>query len=241
MKKAASRFAITILLLSLLLMTVFLFQPEWITSSVSRLAPGVLYSVSIQEPYVALTIDDSPDGETTPKLLDVLEENNARATFFLITNNIKDNEQIVQQILDEGHEIANHMTEDEITLPLPNEEFEEKLQEADEILNIYAETKWFRPGSGLYDQDMLDIAKSYGYQTVLGTVHPLDPQIPSATFSSWYVKQNTKPGSIIILHDCGSRGERTTAALAEILPNLVDQGYQIVTLSELVELAEEGK
>ena len=55
------------------------------------------------------------------------------------------------------------------------------------------------------------------------------------------MNENVKPGSIIILHDVGSRGERTAAVLSEILPNLVEQGYRIVTLTELVEVAEEGK
>jgi peptidoglycan/xylan/chitin deacetylase (PgdA/CDA1 family) len=197
-----------------------------------------MFSVEIQDPIVALTLDDGPDPHTTQKILDVLKENGAQATFFLITDHIEGNEQLVAQILEQGNELGNHGVKDEASIGLEEEEFERKFLEADEVLSQFTDVRWFRPGSGVYDQEMLKVVESHGCQTVLGSVHPLDPQIPSAVFSVWYVLQNVQPGSIIILHDRESRGERTAAVLAEVLPELSQRGFHVVTLSELVELGK---
>lgn len=217
-------------------MALFLFAPHWITSGLGTLAPNVLFSVPIQEPVVALTLDDGPDPQTTKNILDVLEENNAQATFFLITDHVEGNEQLVEQIVKRGHELGNHSVKDEASIRLSSEEFEEKFLKADEILHHFTDVSWLRPGYGLFNQKMLAIVGSNGYQTALGSVHPLDPQIPWANFSAWYILQNVKPGSIIILHDRGDRGERTAAVLAEVLPELRRRGFQVVTLSQLTEL-----
>lgn len=235
MNKFAVRIVLFISLLFILLTLLFLFQPEWITTGIETLAPGPLFSVETLTPLVALTIDDGPDPHTTQKILEVLEENDARATFFLITDHIEGNEELVTQMLAQGHELGNHTVEAEASIKLDEELFERKFLEADDILSQYADVSWFRPESGVYDQEMLQIVSSHGYQTALGSVHPLDPQIPSAAFSSWYTLQNVHPGSIIVLHDRADRGERTAEVLAEVLPELERRGYQVVTLSELVE------
>jgi peptidoglycan/xylan/chitin deacetylase (PgdA/CDA1 family) len=83
---------------------------------------------------------------------------------------------------------------------------------------------------------MLSMVHRHGYRCVLGSVHPFDPQIASAWFSARYVLRNVQPGSIIILHDHGARGERTVAALAAILPELDRRGFRVATLSELLDL-----
>ena len=240
MKKGLAWFFTVFGAILIILVLVFLFEPGWLITSLETLWPGALYFVDIDQPAVALTIDDGPDAETTRQLLDVLKENNAQATFFLISNNVQDNEEIVIQIAGEGHELGNHMVEDEVNLLLEERTFKEKLRRADNIISAFGDVKWFRPGWGFYDTDMLHTAESYGYQTALASVHPIDPQIPSAEFASWYVLRHVKPGSIILLHDCGERGERTAEVLAEVLPELSERGYRVVTLSQLVEMGRSG-
>ncbi len=213
-----------------------LFQPEWIFTKLRDSSPEVLYSVETDMPVVALTIDDGPDPETTPLILDLLAEWDAHATFFLITERIAGNENFVWRMLSEGHELGNHSTSDEPSIQLSLSEFSRRLDVSANVLDQFGEIHWFRPGSGWYNNEMLEIIQEKGYRCVLGSVYPYDPQLGSSWFSSEYVLWKAKPGSIIILHDYGSRGERTLVVLRNILPELKHQGYRVVTLSELVEL-----
>ena len=211
-------------------------QPDWIVAALAKRSPEVVYFVETEESVVALTIDDGPDPVTTPKILDVLMQHDARATFFLITNHIPGNEDVVLRIVEENHELANHLTTDEPSIRFSPSDFEHQLLESHNALSKFSDIRWFRPGSGWYNTAMLSILHKHGYQCALGSVHPFDPQITSPWFAARYVLRNVRPGSIIILHDYGARGERTASALATILPELNRRGFRVVTLSELLNL-----
>ncbi|MCK4470408.1 MAG: polysaccharide deacetylase family protein, partial [Anaerolineae bacterium] len=172
----------------------------------------------------------------TPKILDILKQHDARATFFLLSSRIPGNEAVVARIVGESHELANHLTTDEPSITLSPSDFERQLLETHDALSSFSDVRWFRPGSGWYNAAMLSILHKHGYQCALGSVHPFDPQITSPWFAARYVLRNVRPGSIIILHDYGARGERTTSALATILPELNRRGFRVVTLSELLNL-----
>jgi peptidoglycan/xylan/chitin deacetylase (PgdA/CDA1 family) len=88
---------------------------------------------------------------------------------------------------------------------------------------------------------MLSILQKHDYQCALGSVYPFDPQLGSSWFTTRYVLWKVKPGSIIVLHDFDSRGERTAVALDTILPELTRRGYSVVTLSELVDSQSNGE
>jgi len=208
-------------------------RPDWIVARLAKQSPSVAYFVETEEPVVALTIDDGPDPATTPNILDVLKRHGAHATFFLIASRIQGNEEVVARTVEEHHEIGNHLTTDEPSVLLDGAEFERRLLEADGVLSQFAEVHWFRPGSGWYNREMLSILDEHGYRCALGSVYPFDPQLPSAWFAARYVLWAVRPGSIIILHDYGGRGERTAAALAAILPELSRRGWRVVALSEI--------
>lgn len=158
---------------------VLAFQPAWIVSILAKHSPEVLYLVDTQEPVVALTIDDGPDPIGTPRILDVLKQYDAHATFFLITSRIPGNEEIVVHAVEEGHELANHLTADGRSILLSPSEFEQRLLGAHNLLSRFSEVRWFRPGSGWYNDAMLSTLRKHGYRCVLGSVYPFDPQIPS--------------------------------------------------------------
>lgn len=211
-------------------------KPEWLIAHLRKQSPEILYSVDTDEKVVALTIDDGPDPCGSPRILDVLDEYDAHATFFLISEHIPGNEAFVERMVAEGHELGNHLTADEPSIALSNEEFERELLEADLALTEYVDdVRWMRPGSGWYNDEMLATIKKHDYQCALGNVYPYDPQIGIYWFSAYYVLGNVKPGSVIVLHDYNQRGGRTTKALEIILPKLAERGYKVVTLSELVE------
>jgi len=214
---------------------VLMFRPSWLLNRLSAHTPDVLYSIQTEEPILALTIDDGPDPSTTPRILDLLLEHGARATFFLLSDRIPGNEALVQRIVDEGNEIGNHLTDDQPSIRLSADEFEQRLLHAQDVLSRFGEVQWFRPGSGWYNKSMRSTLFHHGYQLALGSIHPFDSHLPSSWFATNYILWRAKPGAIIVLHDIDSRGQRTAETLDKVLPALIARNYRFVTLTELIE------
>jgi peptidoglycan/xylan/chitin deacetylase (PgdA/CDA1 family) len=202
-----------------------------------RSHPEVLYSVETERPVLALTIDDGPDPVSTRRILDVLAQNEAKATFFLIADRIPGNETLVAEIVAAGHELGNHMTRDEPSIDLEADVFERELLLAHDALSGYGASLWFRPGSGWYDDRMLQTLSRHGYRCALGSSYPLDAQIGSSWLAQRFILWRARPGAVIILHDGGERGERTARTLAAVLPELRRRGYRVVSLGEIDGLA----
>jgi peptidoglycan/xylan/chitin deacetylase (PgdA/CDA1 family) len=219
---------------------VLVLQPQWLVDALARRSPRVLYFVKTNEPLVALTIDDGPDEETTPAILDLLKRHEAKATFFLISERVRGNEELVKEMVDAGHELGNHLTRDRPSRQLSSAEFEAALLEADSVLSRFAEVRWVRPGSGWYDDAMLSIIEKHGHRCALGSVYPYDSAIPFSPFAVQHILRKARSGSVIVLHDGGARGGRTVAALERILPELRLRGLSVVTLSDLVAAGEDG-
>jgi peptidoglycan/xylan/chitin deacetylase (PgdA/CDA1 family) len=101
------------------------------------------------------------------------------------------------------------------------------------VLSGFGPVLWLRPGSAWYNDAMLDAIEREGYRCVLGSVYPYDPYVPIVRLTSAYILANTRPGSVIVLHEGGARGARTVEVLGRVLPALHKRGYRVVTLSEL--------
>jgi len=207
--------------------------PAPVVEGIAAGNPGCLYSVPRRDQVVALTLDDGPDSATTPELLKILAENNARATFFLISGNLPGNDTLVHRLVREGHEIGNHFSRNEASIALSPREFVSSFLTADSALREFAPVRWVRPGSGHYNKRMIRTFRDHGYHCALGSVYPFDPQIPSPAYATWLVQRYVRPGSIIILHDGGYKGRNTIKTLQAVLPVLARRGYRVVTLSEL--------
>jgi peptidoglycan-N-acetylglucosamine deacetylase len=213
--------------------------PGWLLSVLPALFPGCLYRVETAAPLVALTIDDGPDPTTTPLLLAELERHHARATFFLISNRVVGRESLVRELVQAGHEIGNHLTRDVPSIRLRPAAFEVELLAAHRTLAPYGPVTWARPGSGWYSRAMIAIMHRHGYRCALGSVYPFDATIGWLSFAGAFILRNASPGAVIILHDGGSRGQRTAQVLRTVLPELRRRGLQVATLSELVGAADE--
>jgi peptidoglycan/xylan/chitin deacetylase (PgdA/CDA1 family) len=209
-------------------------QPKWILNRLMLRSPDVLYAVDTDQKLIALTIDDGPDPRSTSLILDVLAQHDAHATFFVLTDRIPENEQLIERIVTEGHELGNHLLQDTPSIQHPKSEFETRLELAHESLRRFTDIRWFRPGSGWYNRDMLQALERFHYRLALGSIYPFDSHIPSSWFASRYIVWRAHPGAIIVLHDYGNRGERTAVTLAYSLPIIMQRGYRIVTLSELI-------
>ena len=234
---------IVVVVVLLLGLKIFLKPPTIIVSGISPLiCSGANYFFTTDKPLIALTIDDTPDDNhifphTTLGILDVLANYNAKATFFVITEKAQKFPALIESIVEQGHELGNHLTTDESSLKL-GDEFETEFVAADRFLSQFAPVHWLRPGHGFCNAEIIEIAKKYSYKIALGSVWSYDTnKIVSPQFSSWYIKRNIRSGSIIILHDSNQksdrRGKNTIEILERIIPQLQQQGYQFVTLSEL--------
>jgi peptidoglycan-N-acetylglucosamine deacetylase len=212
-------------------------RPEWLVDVLAACRPGCLYRVRVRAPLIALTFDDGPDPATTPLILTELARHDAHATFFLISNRVAGREQVVRELVAQGHEVGNHLTRDEPSICLAPAAFEASLLEAHHVLAPYGPARWVRPGSGWYSRAMIDTIERYGYRCALGSVYPADAALPWHRLAIRYILRNARPGAIVILHDCGARGRRTVQVLRAVLPRLRGQGYQVVTLSQLVDAA----
>jgi len=206
--------------------------PRWLVSSVARAAPGCLYTVPTGQPAVALTIDDGPSTNTA-EILRVLREQSAHATFFLISSNVSGREGVVNAIVSDGHELGNHMTRDEPSVRLMPEAFERSMREAGDVIGRFGKVRWLRPGGGWYTATMIDTIERAGYRCALGSVYPLDAQLPSSRLASAFILANARAGSVIVLHDGAARGRRTVATLGRVLPALAERGLRVVSLSDL--------
>ena len=198
-------------------------------------------SFNVGNKLIALTVDDIPDNNhilphTTLEILDVLANYEAKATFFVITDKAQEFPALMTSIVEQGHELGNHLTGDKSGIKLGNK-FEAKFVEADHFLQQFAQIKWFRPDRGWCNAKMNKVVQKYGYKTALGSAWSYDTNIASPQLSSWYIKHNIRPGSIIVLHDSNNqsdrRGKNTIKVLKKIIPQLQQQGYRFVTLSEL--------
>lgn len=231
-------------------------QPRWVINQIgSLICPDAVFYIPTQQPVVALTIDDGPDDQrigaenTTTRILDVLATHQAKATFFLISSRISDqNQALISQMVRQGHELGNHLIADVPSITLNLSEFRLALDKAEQDILAAAKEdasiQWMRPGSGRCNAEMAKIVQEKGYKIALGERWPYDTNIPSSAFATQQILANVRPGSIIVLHDygpSGSWGDLTVDTLSQVLPELNRQGYRVVTLTELSQLATTNK
>lgn len=221
-------------LLILILVPVFtLLVPRPSLWLMAKLNPRVIFYVKTQEKVIALSVDDGPTAEITPGILDRLAANDAHATFFILGERVAGHEALLDRMLHEGNELANHLWEDRPAVGLSEEEFATRLALVDTLLEKHADPKLFRPGSGWFKKPILDELERQGYRCVLACNYPLDTKTKKVGLISSYLLRSAFPGAIFVVHD-GPGREHTLQVLDELLPALKERGYRIVTVSELL-------
>jgi peptidoglycan/xylan/chitin deacetylase (PgdA/CDA1 family) len=194
----------------------------------------VLYRVDTPEPWLAITIDDGPHPQITPAYLEVLARHEAKATFFVIGERAATHPELLARIRREGHELGNHLQRDAPSILLSAGAFTRSLRETHGVLEPLGPIRWFRPGAGWYDEEMLEIAATLGYRAVLASSYPLDNKIPHSGFIARSLILGARPGAILVLHDGHPARRRSVEALDQVLAALPARGLRAVTLSELV-------
>lgn len=181
---------------------------------------------------VAITFDDGPHNVNTNKILEALEKYNARATFFMLGQNISANADTVKKVYDNGNEIGIHTWDHPQLTKLSAENITKQVQSTSDI--IYDITgyrpKLVRPPYGAINS----IVKSTlsDYSLILWNIDSLDWKSRDENKIVPLVMENVQDGDIILLHDIHST---TVPAAEKIISSLVEQDYQLVTVSELLE------
>jgi cellulose synthase/poly-beta-1,6-N-acetylglucosamine synthase-like glycosyltransferase/spore germination protein YaaH/peptidoglycan/xylan/chitin deacetylase (PgdA/CDA1 family) len=200
--------------------------------------------------WAALTFDDGPDARWTPKILKILKEKNAPATFFVIGKNMQTYPDLVQREVDQGMVVGNHTYTHPNIGELPVPEVDIELNATQRLFETITgqSMRLLRPPyfgdaepSTPAEVDPLVAAQKLGYLVVGLRIDPDDWKKPDATLIvqrslAGLADPGTPdrpPGQVILLHDSGGDRSRTVQAL----PNLIDQirahGYRLVTIAEL--------
>lgn len=185
---------------------------------------------------IALTFDDGPHPRYTPQILDILEKYNIKATFFIIGQNAGYYPEVLNKVIEAGHELGNH-TYFHRDLSKANEDIvlDEIISTENEIEErVGYTTKILRPPGGLYGLPAISIAEKLDYRVILWTLDTKDWQCPPAKNIVKNVLKNIKGGDIILMHDYVSGKSQTPEALRSIIPALLANGYEFVTISELI-------
>lgn len=195
---------------------------------------------------VCLTIDDAPYGGSLPRILEILREYQAKATFFMVGKRIVEFPHLVREVLKEGHEVGNH-TENHYRLNhmSPDQVRVEIALCAEHYRQATGggKMKYFR-APGMRSNATVDkIIRDFGYINVLANYAGKDfrltdegPTVTSAEDIAQNVLNNVTPGGIILLHDV----PETAEALPTILEGLEERGFKVVTVSELIQDLPKG-
>jgi peptidoglycan/xylan/chitin deacetylase (PgdA/CDA1 family) len=208
---------------------------------------------------LAITFDDGPNPAITPKLLDLLDRYNAKATFFLIGRFVRECPELVRETIARGHTVGNHTeTHPNLLWMTPTQVRIELRLCHDAISHVLGlPPKWFRPPFGMRNPWVIPAARELGCRTVTWTLIPGDwKERPAEWLISRMqaIAQNARQrlasgsnssvdtggaGDILCLHDGAHRQlngdrSRTLAALEHWLPRWRDLGLEFVTIQEAV-------
>ena len=183
------------------------------------------------KPMVALTFDDGPHSENTEIILDVLKQYNARATFFVVGYNAEANTDVLKKISDAGCQIGNHTKDHSNLTELTDDEIKEEADYVDKIVkNVTGSpTTALRPPYGAYSERVQQILNKT--PLIFWNVDTEDWENLDKNKTVKAVISRVSDGNIVLMHDIHSS---TAEAIKEIVPKLVAEGYQLVTVEELL-------
>jgi len=209
-------------------------KPDQIIEKVPA-PPSTFPSIRIidpSKPMLALTFDDGPS-KYTDQILNTLEKHNAVATFCVLGNRIEGMRDTVLRAHKMGCEIVGHSWDHTNFTKASEGEIRRQITDtANKIETVVGmPQKIYRPPYGAISDKVKSVSKDLGYTLLLWSVDPQDWRYRNADSVYNHIMRNAKNGSVILCHDLyGS----TAAAMERVIPELMNRGYQLVTVSELV-------
>jgi peptidoglycan/xylan/chitin deacetylase (PgdA/CDA1 family) len=198
----------------------------------ARLIP--IYSVDTQgEKLVALTFDAAWGATRTLSILDILDQNEVKATFFLTNIWMKEYPDMVKAIAQRGHELALHSDSHPNLTKISAGQLELEIENNRQLLRELTgiEGKAFRPPFGAYDNRLIAVLMNKGLYPVQWSADSLDWKEISAQDMLVKLQKEISPGGIVLFHNDGLH---TPEALPSLIEYLIDQGYRFATIKDLV-------
>ncbi|HML35148.1 polysaccharide deacetylase family protein [Sporomusa sphaeroides] len=215
------------------------FNAVWPTSTFYG---SIEYQGCLTEKVVALTFDDGPNPPYTTELLNLLDRENVKATFFLIGQNVERYPDIVRDIARRGYVIGSHTFSHSDLLKLDDQQI---AWEMDQSLRVIEQATGnrphlLRPPHGFRDAAILEKAKERNLKVIQWSVMAEDWKKPGIDIIAERVVNKVKNGSIVLLHDgdgvvSGGDRSQSIAATAKIIRRLQEQGYRFVTVDEILD------
>jgi peptidoglycan-N-acetylglucosamine deacetylase len=193
---------------------------------------GVAKALIESGKYVALTFDDGPDPDVTPRILKVLKDHDVHATFFMLGSQAEKYPEVAKGVAEAGHEIGNHSDHHKDLTKISKEEMtKEVLASSQKIMSATGQIpSVLRPPYGAINGEVERLAYDNGSSLVLWSVDSLDWKNKQVNAIYSTVQKELTPGAIILLHDVHTT---TADALPGLLTMLEKEGYEFLTVSEL--------
>ncbi|MDB5149721.1 MAG: polysaccharide deacetylase family protein [Mucilaginibacter sp.] len=196
----------------------------------------VICSVKTNKKVVAISFDDGPHAVNTPQILQMLKDDEAKATFFCIGSQIAGNKSILRQAYDEGHLIGNHSFSHHFWFDmLSSEKMLADMQMMNEAMNgvIDKTPKLFRPPYGVTNPNLKKAIINGNYIPVGWSVRSMDTVIKNEKKLLNKVINKVRPGAVFLFHDTS---KATVAMLPAFLKYVKANGYEIKRLDEMLNL-----
>ncbi len=192
-----------------------------------------IYSVDRGDKKIALTFDVAWENSNTEELIDILAENNAKATFFITGDWCDRYPDDVKAFYDAGHEIENHSDQHPHVEGIKVNDLINDTKECSRKIKMITgeEPTFYRAPYGEFDDNLITTLDGMGMKVIQWDVDSIDWKKPSAEQIKKRVLKNTGSGSILLFHN---DLENTTEALPDILKTLDSQGYEFVTIKDMV-------
>ena len=215
----------------------FLVHNQVLQDVFSPIPKGAVYRVETPDKVVAVTFDVVWEPGNIEKILDILDHYEIQATFFLTGSWLRKNATLARDITLHGHEIGQHSQNHKNLTELKDEDLTREFDLMEETLQeeLSLVTNLFRPPLGELDQRICDYAKTRGYTTVLWSINPHDWLEPGVDKIVSRVVKNIHNGAIILFH---TNSTQSIEALPLVIQSLKMKGYNTLTVSEMLELAE---
>ncbi len=192
-----------------------------------------IYSVETEEKKIAISFDCAWGVEYTDKLLDIMEKNGVRCTFFAVQFWVEKYPEYVEKIIAAGHEMGTHSRTHPYMSKLSKAQIQDELSTSSAAIERLTGKKvtLFRPPYGDYDDALIDTCREMNLYPIQWDVDSLDWKNLSATEIALRVVNGAKNGSVILCHN---NGLHTAEALPMIFSTLQNKGYEFVPISELI-------
>lgn len=192
-----------------------------------------IYSVQREEALVALTFNCAWEENDIPQLLDLLERENIKATFFLVGQWIERYPDSVRQIVDAGHEIGNHSYSHVDFVGAGEEVIRQQMEKTDALIREVtgSDPVLARVPSGSYDSRVIRLLRQEGYEVIQWDVDSIDWKKPPAKEITERILTKVQNGSIVLFH---SGAATTLEALPDVIAGLREKGYCFTTVGDLL-------